>query len=338
MRIVVLCGLVLILGMIGWAEPARSLPYHGRLSVAGRPFTGIGTFKFALLDAGGTRLWTSGTLRLAVLQGEYRLELGDAAFGVPAPVLQRADPLYLRIWFDDGVHGLAQLAPDQPLGAPTAQLAAELQQIRAMLDKLPIAAPTPAATPTPAPATVPLRGGHAMGSDTAPLTLVEFTDYQCAFCKQAAEELFPQLKAQFIDTGKVRFVSRNLPLAFHPHALKAAQAALFAGAQGQYWEMRRLLFAHQTALALPDLQRYARTLGLDVGKFTAALNGDTFLPEIRADLEDATAAGIAGTPSFVLGPTAKDALTGVRIVGAQPFAAFAAEINRQLAALQAARQ
>jgi len=358
MAVVLLCSLGPAL-----AEPDRQFHYQGRIVIDGKTFTGAGAFKFALLDAGGAFLWTSntgpvksgipaGAVRLPVKDGVYSVVLGDAALGMPPvslAVLNRTDPLFLRIWFDDGKHGVAQVGLDQPMsavaatppglpaptGATNDQIMAELREIRALLEKMAQNQATPIAAQT-APVTLPLRGGPALGSDTAPLTMVEFIDYQCPLCKQYMDTVFPQIKKNFIDTGKVRYLSRNYPLLqLHPFATKAAQAALCAAEQNKFWEMRAALFANNTALAPDDLLKYARNLGLDMGKFTTSLNTDKFQPIITIDVMDVNAIGMIGTPTFVLGTTAgKDSLTGGKIVGALPYVTFEAEINNALAACQ----
>ena len=366
MRTLSLCLALLLVGLGAWADAAKQFQYHGRIASDGKTFTGAGAFKFALLDGNGNYLWTSGAIpvmagiptgvvMVPVAQGAYAVVLGNAALGMPAmpaALLARTEPCFLRIWFDDGTHGMARVGLDQPIAptivtTPTAagdrmeQMLAEPRQIRLLLEQMSPHAPVPAAAPAPPqpqppPRTivsVSLRNGNMLGSDTAPVTLVEFTDYQCRFCRRFAEDTFPRIKQNFIDTGKVRFVSRNLPLSLHPFAWKAAQAVMCASEQGKFWELRAVLFAHGTALTNDDLQKYANNLGLDMEKFTAGFTTDKFQQAIAADQADANTAGISGTPSFVLGRSAgKETLTGAKIVGAQPYAVFEAEINKQLAA------
>ena len=129
-------------------------------------------------------------------------------------------------------------------------IVSELKQIRLLLEKQEAqlaraVAPQPSAAPAP-PQKVQMsvgNGWYSLGRPDAPVTLVEFGDYQCPFCKQFHTTAYSDLKKNYIDTGKVRFVSRDLPLEFHPFALRAAEAARCAGDQGKYWEMRDALYA-----------------------------------------------------------------------------------------------
>jgi protein-disulfide isomerase len=174
-------------------------------------------------------------------------------------------------------------------------------------------------------------GAPALGRPDAPLTLVEFASYQCVICKQHHDTVFPKLKQEYIDSGKVRYVFRDLPLKNEPRAAAAANAAHCAGAQGKYWEMHRALFEKQSDLSAEGLAARAKALGLDTGKFAACLSADTFAALVQRGPADAQGAGFRGTPSFVLGPTADgDRITGVRVIGAQSFAAFKQVIEHQL--------
>src|SRR5262249_22167194 len=165
-------------------------------------------------------------------------------------------------------------------------------------------------------------GSYSLGSSDAALTLVEFTDYQCPFCKQFHDTTFQQLKTNYIDTGRLRFVHRDLPLDFHEHALKAAQAARCAGEQDKFWPMRDLLIANSTNLGQELVLTYAQRLTLDMNRFRLCLEGERYLADIRRDIDEAGSAGISGTPTFVLCRASRDTVDGVRIVGAQSYAAF----------------
>jgi protein-disulfide isomerase len=180
---------------------------------------------------------------------------------------------------------------------------------------------------------LPLRDTYAIGSKDAPVTLVEFTDYQCPFCSRFHKNTFPQLKKNFVDTGKVRFISRDLPLPFHKHAFKAARASRCAGEQGKYWEARDLLGSNPKNLSDQAISDYARELNLDTDQFQTCLASKKYETEIKQDISEANQAGITGTPGFVLGKTPKDGtMKGVKISGAQPYTSFAAQINKLLAA------
>ncbi len=180
--------------------------------------------------------------------------------------------------------------------------------------------------------------GHSpsQGSDTAVLTLVEFSDYQCPFCGRYARETSPQIQRDYVATGKLKYVFRDFPLeSLHPDAFKAAEAAHCAGEQGKYWEMHDRLFANQRALGVAQLALHAQALGLDSQKFGQCLESGKYTAGIRKDLEDGQQAGVRGTPTFFLGVS--DAKTGqIRaakmIVGSQPYARFKEAIEALLAA------
>jgi Na+/H+ antiporter NhaA len=139
---------------------------------------------------------------------------------------------------------------------------------------------------------------HVRGPDGAPVTLVEYADFECPYCGQA-EPVVRELLAQF--GGDLRYVFRHLPLVdVHEHAQLAAEAAEAAGVQGRFWEMHDLLFAHQDALTLQDLDRYARELGLDVERFSEQLRTRKYASRIARDVDSADSSGVAGTPSFFI--------------------------------------
>jgi protein-disulfide isomerase len=149
-------------------------------------------------------------------------------------------------------------------------------------------------------------------------------------------DTWPQIEKEYVATGKVRYVVRDLPLeAIHPHAFKAAEAAHCAGEQGKYWEMYRVLFANQTALTPDDLPRHARTVGLDAGAFKTCLDSGKHAARIRRDQAEAERAGVRGTPTFFFGElegTTVKVLGAIR--GAQPIDAFKATLDRALAAIK----
>lgn len=137
---------------------------------------------------------------------------------------------------------------------------------------------------------------HVRGNPYAPVTIVEYGDYECPYCGRAAPALRQALERS---EGRVRFVFRHLPLTdVHPNAALAAEAAEAAGAQGRFWEMHDLLFEHQDALQLSDLVGYARQIGLDTRRFEEDLRSGRFAQRVGQDVNSAEEAGVAGTPSF----------------------------------------
>lgn len=201
----------------------------------------------------------------------------------------------------------------------------ELRHIRRLLEARP-------GRPRPAQALeVPVAGRPALGRADAPVTLVEFTDYQCPFCGRFHRKTFPLLKQKFIDTGKLRFVVMDLPLAMHPNAQRAAVAAHCAGAQGRYFALNDLLFRNQRRLQPDGIAALARRAGLDMKKFQTCTRSQRFLDEVRQSAALAVRLGITGTPSFVLGTAGPDGtVEGRKIVGAQPYTVFEAAISRLL--------
>ena len=139
---------------------------------------------------------------------------------------------------------------------------------------------------------------HVRGPEDAPVTLVEYGDFECPYCGRA-EPVLRELLADFGDD--LRFVFRDLPLSdVHPRAQLAAEASEAAGAQGKFWEMHDLLFDHQDALAPQDLIRYAEELGLDVDRFRDELRRRVYAPGIAEDVESADESNVAGTPTFFI--------------------------------------
>lgn len=179
---------------------------------------------------------------------------------------------------------------------------------------------------------LPVVETYVLGSQDAPVTLVEFTDYQCPFCSRFHTDTYPQLKKDFIDTGKVRFISRDLPISIHKQAFPAARAARCAGEQDKFWEMRHVLSSNPKNLSEAEIGQYARDLGLASAQFQACQESNKYDTDIHRDEADARSIGISGTPAFLLGRSAHgDQFEGLHISGAQPYAVFAAKINRLLA-------
>lgn len=194
--------------------------------------------------------------------------------------------------------------------APPSQPAPELQDVTTSIDDDPV-----------------------KGNADAPVTIVEFSDYQCPFCGRFVKQTFPELNEKYIVTGKVKYVFRDFPLEFHKLAPKASEAANCAGDKGKYWEMHDKLFDNQTALTLDDLRQYAKDIGLDAGSFNKCLDSGKHAAEIEKDLEDGRKAIISGTPSFIIGKTqsGKKEIVGKKIIGARPFSSFEQIIEQLLA-------
>ena len=164
-------------------------------------------------------------------------------------------------------------------------------------------------------------GDPSIGQEDAPITMVEFSDYQCPYCEAWYQQVFDQLLANY--PGKIRFVYRDLPLPSHSEAIPAAEAADCAGEQGDYWKFHDALFSGKYSLGRAAYEQYAADLGLDAAAFTTCLDDHRYKTEVRADANDAAALGLTGTPSFVI--------NGRVVVGALPYADFKAIIDEELA-------
>jgi len=164
-------------------------------------------------------------------------------------------------------------------------------------------------------------GGHpALGAKGAPVTIVEFTDFQCPYCK-ATEATLKGLRDKYGD--KIRLVHMDFPLPFHSHALDAANAARCANDQGKFWEFHDSLFANQSKLAPADLKASAKTLGMNSTQFDACLDKAKYDSEIKADQAAGEKVGVDGTPAFFI--------DGRPLTGAQPAPKFEELIDDELA-------
>ena len=183
--------------------------------------------------------------------------------------------------------------------------------------------------------TVNVTKDPVKGPSDAKVTLIEFTDYQCPYCAQHTQTVLPLLTKDFIDTGKIRYVLRDFPLAsIHKDAAKAHEAAHCAGEQGKYWEMHDQLFAHPKDLQAEKLAGHAQTAGVTDGPaFQACVDNGKYEEQSKASVVEGTKVGVRGTPSFLLGLTEADGTvkTTTLIRGAQPYSVFQQQINALLA-------
>jgi len=151
---------------------------------------------------------------------------------------------------------------------------------------------------------------HALGASHAPVTVVEYGDFECPNCKQAAPAV-KLLLQRF--TGRVRLVYRHFPLEeVHPHALHAALAAEAAAAQRKFWPMHDLLFENQPHLKLPQLRRYAERLELDMARYDADMADTVYLQRVREDIEGGRASGACATPTFFVNGVLQDVSGGLQ--------------------------
>lgn len=185
------------------------------------------------------------------------------------------------------------------------------------------AAPPPAAPEAAAaPSKVDIAVGDAptKGPKNAPVTIVAFSEFQCPFCSR----VLPTIK-QVEDTykGKVRVAFKHLPLPFHNNAQMAAEASMAAHEQGKFWELHDKMFANQQQLDRPSLEKYAQELGINMGKFKAALDSGKYKSKVEEDAKLASSVGASGTPTFFI--------NGRKVEGAQPFDSFKSVIDEELA-------
>jgi protein-disulfide isomerase len=207
----------------------------------------------------------------------------------------------------------------------------ELREIKQLLARPQQQQAAPSAPQTPQNLTVRGDAIYVLGKSDAPLTLVEFTDFQCPFCARFETTTFPEIRKSYIDTGKVRLILRDLPLTdMHPFALKAAQSVHCAGDQGKFWEMKELVFKNQNKIDVDSLAGYAKELLLNGDTFKSCMAEGKHIKEIGDEAKYAQSLGITGTPTFILGKAVGDSVEGQVIVGAQPLATFETAINEML--------
>lgn len=189
----------------------------------------------------------------------------------------------------------------------------------------------PPVQPEPQNVTITLEDNDPVkGDPNAPVIIVEFSDFQCPFCRRFAMQTLPLIKEKYIDTGKAKLIFMDLPLPFHQYAKDAAKAANCAMRQGKYWEMHDKLF--ETGLLTPDdVKSHAKELKLDVNKFEECLKDPSVEDEINGDIRVANEVGINGTPSFIIGKNkGGKVFTGEVVRGALPFSNFQQVIEKYL--------
>ena len=176
-----------------------------------------------------------------------------------------------------------------------------------------------------------LQGEPAMGSNDAPVTIVEFSDFECSYCRRFHDQVLPSLKRDYIDTGLVRFIHKDLPLPFHRQARPAAAAARCAAEQNRYWDLYGALFDQQTCLECKGVIGIAEATNLDTSELQACMQKGTTQRIIKANLSEAELHNIRATPTFIIGPSRSDEKHhGDIIEGALPWPQFKDLIDQQL--------
>ncbi|GAB4500821.1 MAG: hypothetical protein Fur0035_03610 [Anaerolineales bacterium] len=181
----------------------------------------------------------------------------------------------------------------------------------------------------PAAKTRPMVDFNAMGDKNAPVTIVEYSDFQCPYCANFSNQTEQQLIDAFIATGKVRFVYRSYGEFIGPESRRTAEAAYCAGDQGKFWEMHDIIFANQNGENVGNFSdrkivAFAEKIGLDMGQFNDCFNSNKYADQVTQDGLDGQQAGVKATPSFTI--------NGTLFEGAQPIAAFQTAIEAALAA------
>jgi len=166
-----------------------------------------------------------------------------------------------------------------------------------------------------------------IGSKNAPITIIEFSDFECQFCKLFYDTVLQEIKINYIDSGKVKFVYRDFPISsIHPKAEKAAKAANCAFEQNKFWAFHDLLFENQndwiSGNASSIFANYISLLGLDETQFNLCMTNDKIADEISNDIQDGWNAGVQGTPTLYI--------NGIKIVGAQEYFIFKQVIESEL--------
>ncbi len=215
----------------------------------------------------------------------------------------------------------------------------ELKEIISEIEINTAPAPQPAQIPTQPTAPqifrVSLDDDPVKGNPNAPVTVVEYSDFQCPFCSRFFTQTLPLLEENYIDTGKIKFVYKDLPLdSLHPNARSAHIAAECADEQGKFWEYHDVLFEKQpqwSNLASSELQNtfteFATEMGLQAASFESCMQSPNIADEVNKDTLEAASFGATGTPTFFIG-NEKDGF--IKLVGAQPFVAFQSAIDNQL--------
>jgi protein-disulfide isomerase len=193
------------------------------------------------------------------------------------------------------------------------------------------------ASPTPVqnPADLVAANDPVIGNSKAKVTIVEFSDFQCPYCRAFYKDTYSQLKKDYIDTGKVKLVFRDYPLPFHPSAQPAALGGQCATEQGKFWQYHDMVFGEQQkreadptrvaatiTFSANDLKAWAAKAGLNAAQFNSCLDSAKYKDNVQADTDAGNKYGVSGTPSFFV--------NGQLLVGAQPYSEFKKLIDQAL--------
>lgn len=160
------------------------------------------------------------------------------------------------------------------------------------------------------------------GNENAKVTIFEYSDFECPFCQKFYQEAYQDILKKYVDTGKVKIVFKDFPLAFHENAQSAHEASRCAAEQGKFWEMHDRLFANQQTLSVDNYKKWASELGMNSYQFNQCVDTKKYAKAVQDDLNEGVKIGVQGTPSFVV--------NGIALVGAQPISAFDRVIESEL--------
>ncbi|MFB6158514.1 MAG: DsbA family protein [Candidatus Nanohalobium sp.] len=179
---------------------------------------------------------------------------------------------------------------------------------------------------------IDIEGEPALGDKDAPVTIVEYADYQCPFCRKYFTETFSKIKENYIDTGKVRYIYKDFPLPQlgHDNAIEMAEAANCAKDQGKYWEMHDKLYKEQNEISprrtakfdAKKIDQWAEEIGLNMSQYNQCMESDKYKSEVQQDRREGKTLGVSGTPTFFI--------NGKKLVGAQPYSRFETVIEQEL--------
>lgn len=208
----------------------------------------------------------------------------------------------------------------------------ELKAIKTILSRLPLPPPQIDVRGIE----IDIAGKPVIGKSVTNLVMIEFTDYQCQFCGRYSRETFPEIKKEYVDSGRIDYVIIDFPLPSHPLATKAAEATHCAEDQGKFWDMHHQMMADQNSLS--NLLTYANALNLDLAIYEECLSSNRHADKIADDIELAKKMGITGVPGFILAsrdPERLSIVKGISVMrGAMPLASFQREIDQALKNLQ----
>lgn len=213
----------------------------------------------------------------------------------------------------------------------------ELAEIKALLKDRGGRSEVPVMSPPPSTLTINVFGEPFKGSSKARVAILEYSDFDCSFCAKYATELYPKLKSAYLDTGKVKYFFRDLPMPEHATAMQKARIARCAGEQDRFWEAHDLLFREQKTITGNELSHLIQALNLEGVSFTNCVGSDRYAEIIRRSAQSAQRMRIHGTPAFLLGALSEDGalLTATKIVlGAESYEAFQKTLDELLSATE----